>query len=609
MRRSLVLLAVVAACRDVPLPSDPTGDLVRRPRVARSFSNLDWVQSTTGVDMLLLGQIDGHTTTPIAINDAGQIVGWYEAPTPVGPRQQAFVWENGLFTALGTLEGGTSSITSFISNSGVIVGLSFNADDRARPVVWERTDGEWVIRELPGLVNFPFATGIAKSMNAAGEIVGAYTSTNGLEHATKWTASGPVDLGTLPGMPASAAADINSSGTIVGQSQSFDPFTLQQTMWIGGVPSAISLPNNGFFAYSTDASKILNDAGDFIGYYLIENPFKMRGLVSRGGQVSELPTLVGGTIVSLAHSINERGDVAGFSEGNAVIWPGSGEPIIDLGIAPVNGNHSVAHGINNRGLATGLVSTFEGGQFRFQGAIWRYAADTEDSPPIVSATVAGTLGNNGWYVSDVQVSWNVVDPETGVSSTSGCETTNIIIDTPGQRLTCSAVNGAGVTGEGSVVVKRDVTPPTVGWDPHPATFTVDQTISIDCPESDATSGLFLPNTCPAITGEAYTFALGPWTFSARADDNAGNFANAFTNFTVVVTFESLANLTRRFTSDPRIGEKLVKTLRLAEEARARGNTTPAELAMLRYIAEVEEQSEKTLTADEAAVLKRLASAL
>ena len=158
-------------------------------------------------------------------------------------------------------------------------------------------------------------------------------------------------------------------------------------------------------------------------------------------------------------------------------------------------------------------------------------------------------------------------------------------------------------------MKRDVTPPAVGWEPHPATFTVDQTISIDCPESDETSGLLLLDTRPAIAGEAYTFEPGPWTFSARADDNAGNFANAFTSFTVVVTFRSLANVTRRLVANAQVADKLVKRLLFAEESRARGAVVPADVAIRHYIDEVRAEVGRSLTEDQAAVLTRLAAAL
>ncbi len=31
------------------------------------------------------------------------------------------------------------------------------------------------------------------------------------------------------------------------------------------------------------------------------------------------------------------------------------------------------------------------------------------TPPVITPTVSGTVGNNGWYVSDITISWTVVD--------------------------------------------------------------------------------------------------------------------------------------------------------------------------------------------------------
>ena len=39
------------------------------------------------------------------------------------------------------------------------------------------------------------------------------------------------------------------------------------------------------------------------------------------------------------------------------------------------------------------------------------ASPTDTTPPIITTTVSGTFGNNGWYVGNVQVSWVVTDPD------------------------------------------------------------------------------------------------------------------------------------------------------------------------------------------------------
>lgn len=44
----------------------------------------------------------------------------------------------------------------------------------------------------------------------------------------------------------------------------------------------------------------------------------------------------------------------------------------------------------------------------------------DNTPPVITPTVSGTSGNNGWYTSDVGVSWAVTDGESVISSSSGC---------------------------------------------------------------------------------------------------------------------------------------------------------------------------------------------
>ena len=43
------------------------------------------------------------------------------------------------------------------------------------------------------------------------------------------------------------------------------------------------------------------------------------------------------------------------------------------------------------------------------------------TPPVIEPVLTGTLGNNDWYRSDVQVAWSVTDPESAITTTFGCE--------------------------------------------------------------------------------------------------------------------------------------------------------------------------------------------
>jgi hypothetical protein len=93
-------------------------------------------------------------------------------------------------------------------------------------------------------------------------------------------------------------------------------------------------------------------------------------------------------------------------------------------------------------------------------------AALDTTPPEITPSVSGDLGDNGWYVSDVTVSWTVTDLESEVSETSGCEPTVIDADTAGITLECTATSAGGTASE-SVTIKRDATAPTASASASP----------------------------------------------------------------------------------------------------------------------------------------------
>lgn len=83
-------------------------------------------------------------------------------------------------------------------------------------------------------------------------------------------------------------------------------------------------------------------------------------------------------------------------------------------------------------------------------------ADT--TPPVITVDVVGTLGDNDWYTSDIDVTWTVTDGESEVTSTTGCEAATVSADTAAVILTCEATSTGGTASE-SVTLKRDATAP------------------------------------------------------------------------------------------------------------------------------------------------------
>jgi virginiamycin B lyase len=91
----------------------------------------------------------------------------------------------------------------------------------------------------------------------------------------------------------------------------------------------------------------------------------------------------------------------------------------------------------------------------------------DTTPPVITPHISGTLGSNGWYRSNVTLSWDVTDAESGIASSSGCGTTTLAADTPGVTLTCSATNGAGLSASKAITIKIDQTPPVISGMPGP----------------------------------------------------------------------------------------------------------------------------------------------
>lgn len=182
----------------------------------------------------------------------------------------------------------------------------------------------------------------------------------------------------------------------------------------------------------------------------------------------------------------------------------------------------------------------------------------DETPPSIEVTVSGTQGNNGWYTSDVSVSWTVIDNESDISSSEGCEDSEVTEDTEGITFTCSATS-AGGTASDSVTIKRDATNPLITFSGNENSYTVDQTVDISCSASDEMSGI-ANSDCPGASGDAYTFGLGTTTLNASATDNAGNGSTALTEFNVSVTSGSLCSLVREWVSQRGVANALCQQL-------------------------------------------------
>lgn len=90
---------------------------------------------------------------------------------------------------------------------------------------------------------------------------------------------------------------------------------------------------------------------------------------------------------------------------------------------------------------------------------WTILRRPDTTPPMVQASPVGPF-DNGWFTGNVDMRWTVSDPESPVTSTSGCAPSLVTVDTQGTTFTCSATSEGG-TATVTYILKRDATPPAL----------------------------------------------------------------------------------------------------------------------------------------------------
>jgi hypothetical protein len=156
----------------------------------------------------------------------------------------------------------------------------------------------------------------------------------------------------------------------------------------------------------------------------------------------------------------------------------------------------------------------------------------DSTPPLVGATTspASPDGANGWFHTDVGVSWNVADPESPVTAPTGCGPQTVTTD-GATDLTCSATSAGGTTNQPFTVKRDTVAPsaPSFTGITDGASFTtlsVPPESAIGCTSTDATSGIA---SC-VVSG--YSTAVGAHTLIATATDQSGLASTAALGYTL-----------------------------------------------------------------------------
>jgi probable HAF family extracellular repeat protein len=176
-----------------------------------------------------LGTLPGGTDAQaILINEPGQVVGYsYTASTQSGAcfplATSSFFWEKGKqMSDLGGF-GGTCTLASDLNNRGQVVGTSnLKGDRKSRAFFWQRG-----MKELRDLGTLGGDNAFPGFISDTGDIVGKADlpgSRHQYHHAVLWRNCTrnctKIDLGVLKGDACSRAYGVNSSGQVVGNSES-----------------------------------------------------------------------------------------------------------------------------------------------------------------------------------------------------------------------------------------------------------------------------------------------------------------------------------------------------------------------------------------------------
>jgi probable HAF family extracellular repeat protein len=249
--------------------------------------------------------------------------------------------------------------------------------------------------------------GTALSISNSGNVTG---SANG--QAFLYSASGLIELGTLPGDTASIGYGVNNAGQVVGASSAFG--NSRAFLYADG-----SMTDLGSLDNSDTEANGINDAGDVVGVSRVGG-VHWRGFLYRQGVMTSLGTLPGAASNSIANAINRGGQIAGSADydpynpynnhflhaflyengvmkdlgslggatsngngindigqvvGSSTTIPGNGSlehaflyadgAMRDLG-TPISGTSSYAKGINNQGQVVGWYSAGNGRAFLYQ---------------------------------------------------------------------------------------------------------------------------------------------------------------------------------------------------------------------------------------------------
>ena len=199
------------------------------------------------------------------------------------------------------------------------------------------------------------------------------------------------------------------------------------------------------------------------------------------------------------------------------------------------GAYNATATLNKTAASSAYKATFD-----WNAAIITLKVDS--TPPVLgTSNIAGTMGQNGWYTSNIVVTWSATDPESRIT-TPPCSTT-ISTDMADVNLSCTATSAGGSSTSPSVTVKRDATPPTITAAVAPAPNASgwnngDVTVSYTC--ADALAGLAVACPVPQVVSAEGNVAM-PTITDLAGNKNVAGVSARIDKSTPVVAVAGVSN--------------------------------------------------------------------
>jgi probable HAF family extracellular repeat protein len=277
--------------------------------VGYSFQGEDYrafLYSSSDQSLTDVGSLGGKINAACAINDAGQVTGYSQDGNG---NLLAFAFSRKQpIASLGTLDGASTSEAFGINNNGAAVGDSQSGNQNHRPVLFFK--GSVQDLGLSGS-NEPDAFETAFAINEAGQIVGRHSVGNNASRAFVFINGNTTDLSTLGGANGEALA-INKNGVVVGDSDTAGgpahAFVLDHSQ----VKDLGTLPGFDNASYARG----INSSGDIVGES--DSADRKRAFLYTKGQLLELDKLAenlseaGFNSLDVAYGINDKGWIVGY---------------------------------------------------------------------------------------------------------------------------------------------------------------------------------------------------------------------------------------------------------------------------------------------------------